>query len=391
MCLLLVGLICLPTSQAFGITVVIDDFTVGQGDSTTPALVRTTVGISPPPPATVNDMGGTHIIGAYRHLWLEQTANTSTDQTKSFVNANEWSTENGSHATGWGRVIWNGSSDPNDYSLAINMSTLTHIHFSSVYSDIATTFRIRLFNSATNYAQGTVTTVGGVSQNNVYIEPSAFTTYGSFSWSNNITRIELLYDPRLNIDTKVGAVNYEYGLPNIDCVTKRCTLNSDYSGLNAAIILPSAQSFPVTLYCEFVVANTGDGNDTVYIEDTLPLNMRLLSTTPTVRSPAGFSLSNASGTGPGPVTINWTSTTQLKQSTSPLVFRHSVEVTEFEGVRVNTFRARATRDTTWGTGCPFTLTHTVQRVPSLNEWGMIILSLLLAASAVWLIRRKMTA
>ncbi len=268
-CLLLVGLICLPASQAFGITVVIDDFTIGQGDSTTPALVRTTVGTSPPPPATITG-GATHIIGTYRHLELTQTANTSTDVTKTFVNATQWATENGSNATGWAKVIWNGNADPSVYGLAINMSTLTHIHFSRVYSDIPTTFRIRLFNSLGNYAEGTVTTPGLSPVTDVYLEPgSDFTLVGAFSWSDNITRIELFYDPQLNIDTNFNALDYDYGLPNIDCVSKRCTLNSDYSGLNAAINLPSAQAFPVTLYCEFVVANTGDGNDTVYIEDDL--------------------------------------------------------------------------------------------------------------------------
>lgn len=392
-CLLLVGLICLPASQAFGITVVIDDFTVGQGDSTTPALVLTAPGIAPPPPPGGATATGTpaQIIGTYRHLELTQTANTSNDQTKAFVNATQWATENGPNATGWAKVIWNGSSNPASYGLAVNMSTLTHIHFSSVYSDIPTTFRIRLFNSAGNYAEGTVTTPGLVSVDDVYLEPgSDFTLVGTFSWSNNITRIELFYDPKLNIDTFFNALDYDYGLPNIDCVSKRCTLNSDYSGLNLAINLPSAQSFPVTLYCEFVVANEGDGNDTVYMEDDLPQNMALVSATPSVQAPGGFVLGNASGTGPGPVTISWTSITELKQSTSPLVFRHSVTVTEFEGVRVNTFRARAEGDTSWGTGCPFTLTHAVQRVPSLNEWGMIILSLILAASAVWFLRRRKT-
>lgn len=385
-CLLLVGLICLPASQAFGITVVIDDFTVGQGDSSNPAVVLTAPGTD----TDTTSGGATHIIGTYRHLWIEQTENTSTDQTTGFVNANKWSTENGPSATGWGMVIWNGSATPASYGLAINMSTLTHVRLSSVYSDLATTFYVRLYNSAGNYAEATTTTPGGVTVTNIYLEVADFTPVGSFSWSNNITRIELFYDPRLNIDTSVGALDYDYGLPNIDCVSKRCTLNSDYSGLNAAINLPSAQSFPVTLYCEFVVANTGDGNDTVYIEDDLPQNLALVSATPSVQAPGGFVLGNASGTGPGPVTISWTSTTELKQSTSPLVFRHSVTVTEFEGVRVNTFRARAEADTSWGTSCPFTLTHAVQRVPSLNEWGMIILSLILAASAVWLLRRRKT-
>jgi len=384
MCLLLAGLFCLSTSQAFGANVVIDDFTVSQGSSAFPPLQRTSVGSSGP----VSVTGSTaNIVGGHRHLFLTQTTNVASIVSKAWVDVNEWDVSNDPGASGWGRVVWNGSATEANYGLALDWTNLSYINMAYLSNDNSTTFYLRVFTSAGNY--GTASVVVPSSLTNHQFVQGDFSVTGSLNWAN-ITRIEMWFDPRYAIDTRVLRLDAQLEAPNIDCVTKRWSLNSDWSGLVQTVNLPPGTTFPLTLYAEFTVANTGDGNDTVYIEDTLPAGLTLASVVPdAIISPPGFTLGNASGVGPG--VVSWTSTSELKAGES-LVFRYRITVAAFEGSKSNTFRARAGSDSVFSdTPCPAYVLYSPQRVPSLNQWGVILLSLLLIASAIWLMRKRRTS
>lgn len=378
-CVLVLGAFCMPASQAIGANTVIDDFSVGQAK-----VERTTIGLS----SVVSSTGTPAIIGGNRIMELYQTANNGTNTSSMKVEGSRYSQSNEAGATGYGVLEWNGTGTIGNYNLNLNMSGISNVHIKYISSDNETDVNIVFYTDGSNYATATLSNFEGTINDHYFNYPGDFSITGTMNWAD-VDRIRLYYNPKYAIDVELEQIDFNTQLPDIKCVTKKCTLNEDYTtGLVETMNLSSGQAFPFYLYCVFTVENTADGNDTLYIEDNLPLNMQLTSATPIVMQPSGFSLSNASGVGPNAI-IHWTSSTELTD-TEPLIFRHRIQVTSFDGLRTNTFQARATNGS-FTKSCPFYLYHTVERVPSLNEWGMILLSLLLAASAIWVLRRKKTS
>lgn len=392
-CLVLAGCFCLPLTEALG-AVVIDNFEVHQGSGGSPILSTTSPAALGP--ASIQDAGATNIVGEWRHVYLTQSSSTG-ERTETWVDtgANQWAVANQPGATGFGRVVWNGSSNAANFSLGANFNNLNYISINEITAELATNFYLDIYTSAGVWSRATIPVLAGTTSN-IHVAAGSFIAQaGGGALLNNINRIELSFDEVERIDITVKRLDAEFDTPEIVCFTKRWTLNSNYTSLSQTINLPAAQTFPVTLYVEYTVHNNGTGADRVYIEDTLPsvpTAMTLASVTAeSIEEPAGFALGDASGVGPG--VVSWTSTSEL-QGGETLRFRYRVTIgSTFDGSLTNSFQARGLTETQFSdTPCPSYVIHqTEQRVPSLNEWGAIILSLLLAVSAVWLIRKRRTS
>jgi hypothetical protein len=381
----------LPLSQAFGdVKVEIDTFELEQGTSQNPLLFRSTPGTS------TNALTGqptASIIGGTRVLEITTIA-TAGNIEKAFVdssnvpNKKSWVISNDTNVTGWGRVVWSGSSNVAGCSLSLNWANLNYIEVDNATTDHTTNMYVKLVsNGGLNSSLATFQVLQSPPNPVVPVRTflkSAFSGNVDFS---NICRIELIVDPTPELDCAVIDISAQLTSPCVDCVTKTWSENQDYSDQKSSITLPDAQAFPKTLYAQLTVANGCDGTDTVVIEDTLPDGATKSGNTVVV-APSGFNLGEASVNGQ---TLTWTSTSNLVKN-QPLIFRYPITfASSFPGqTKTNTFRARASNDVFTAKTCPASVSqgNNPPKVPSLNEWGSIILSLLLVVSAVWLLRKR---
>ena len=401
---LMVVMLCMMPSHASAASIVIDNFEIGQGDDTTPAVQANFGGSDQN--ATYDNPANGNIVGGWRYIRVQQTNSVSTN-IRGYVNGDPtpsqkaFSISNGVGSEGRGSAYWTGEHSTTGCALNLDLDAATKISLLDIYLDHNATITVNIFSdggSNSSVASRHFSTAGGPVTGDWEFLKAAFSGTADFS---AICRIELHVVPdTTDLQFTVKDFVAETAEPKIRCSSKMCTLNPDYTtGLSSAINLAGSASFPFPLYCVFTVTNTGDGNDTVQIQDTLPGAMVLNNVNPVaVTQPLplnSFDLGPASGVGPG--TVSWESNDELKSTSgiNTLVFRYRIDVSSFDAAnpQINSFRAKG-KSESWDDQdqktCPFTLTRGSQ-VPSLNEWGMIILSLVLAASAVWLVRRRRTS
>jgi len=394
-CILLIGLaFCLlPLSQAFGYTqLVIDDMEIEFGNAAFPAVQRTSPGTAV---AAQTGQNPNKIIGGARVLEVTMTGGpTSTDgfiDSTSDPTKRSWKVTNGTSTFGGGRIVWSGSANINDCTtFNLNWSNLHSLECDNLTTDHTTTFHVTLFSQGGGSSTVNQLVTGGVVFPALQITKNMFLAAGNVDLSH-VCRIQISVDASVEAAMDTGLIHVwaNFGQAVIRCTSKQWTTDSGYNNLQQALTLPSGQAFPVTLYAQLTATNSGDGNDTVYIEDVLDPVMTKSGPTVVV-SPAGFVLGESSGnTG----TINWTSTTKLKPG-EQLIFRFPISVSTFTGTKQNSFRARGGTETQFsGSSCPSTVTIGAPppRVPAMNEWGAMIAFVLICLGGLYLARRKRSA
>ncbi len=180
--------------------------------------------------------------------------------------------------------------------------------------------------------------------------------------------------------------------PNIHCVSPK-KLGFTTAAMMEHLTLPQGSSWEGDLYAQLSVTNASSPTipaapTQVTIQDILPPGMSFLGPVNVV-SPAGFNL----GPDPAPNStgiISWTSVSQLGINET-LVFTFKVHLKmDAPGTLTNSYLAKAAAAANFPPDvCQADVTlRKGGTVPSLNEWSAIILSLLLAASAVWLLRKR---
>ena len=255
-------------------------------------------------------------------------------------------------------------------------------------SDQDTTWTVTLFSDGgANSSVATFPQTGNVPILLQQLPKASFV--GTVNYAT-LCRIQITFANADAIDTALGVVTVVTETPSIHCVSpKLMGFTANPATMTQHLTLPQGPSFDGDLYASLSITNTAPSSATqINIQDVLPAGMSFQGDVVVV-SPAGFNLGANPGIG-STGTINWTTTDSLAVGAT-LQFTFKVHLTmAAPGSLTNTFRAKALTDATYPAGdCVGDLTlNQSSKVPSLNQWGAIILSLLLAASAIWLLRRR---
>jgi len=362
-------------NSAIGATIIIDDMSVVQGGSGTPAVADSSGG---PFPATDTD-GVTgapaNLIGGARLLEITHTAGAGAT-TSGWVNTttpHAWHVQNSDQATGWGRAVWCGSSNVADidgvYTLALDLTNLDYFNFIEVFADQITTFTFEVFTDATNGARATIDLTANETKNNVHLAKTTdFTNIGAgVDWSN-VQRIELRIDPVLAVDTRcleIQAITEEPGLA--------CTKTFDKS-----IVKPLDE-----ITATVVITNTGTGDvaTSVKVVDILDAGLTYKETVATYPAPdtvVGQTLTwdSLGPLNPGDsVTLKYVITVvTIAEGDPPLCNDVTATAIAFPGTVTNCY------------GCVSMID--IPTAPIFTQWGMIGFLLVIGAIAVRFMRRR---
>jgi hypothetical protein len=150
--------------------------------------------------------------------------------------------------------------------------------------------------------------------------------------------------------------------------------------------------------CGVYKVNFGGKNDNYHVAGELPPDTGAISITKEVTGECSGVSFEISITGPSPSTDTSSLTIQCNNGGNPVVF---------DGLAPGTYAIDEDPGTGWhhqtslphnvtvvaGQTTEYTITNAPNPstgIPTLSEWGMIIMSLLLAGSAIWMIRRRQT-
>jgi hypothetical protein len=405
------AMLCLlAPGQAVGVLVpvTIDDMTIAFGTGANPPLFNDqnvpplfTQRASQPPPVlpTANVFGGARIL----ELSIIQSASAVG---KAFIDGNAdpnlraWVVSNDTGSNGKGRIVWNGSSVTTD-PLACNLPQPTPYDWDKFYSirlqnvkaDQDTIWHVTLFsNAGANSSTYSFPQTGNIPIALKEILRADFAGNVNFA---SLCRIEISMDNADALDTAMTEVTALLDIPNppaIHCVSK--TLGpSPFNALtqkSSLILTPPGNTWEGDLYIQLTVQNgTPGAATTVDIRDVLPPEMTFQGDVQVQQPSPAFNL------GPNPLvgssgTIQWHTVDSLAEgATLQFYFKVHLKLNA-PGSVTNTSQAKASSDVDFPPG-PCTGSVTLfpgGKVPSLGEWGAIILMLVLAASAIWLLRRR---
>jgi hypothetical protein len=408
------AMICLLSpNQAAGdtfVNVTIDDFTIPFGTSGNPPLQNVDP-VPPPPPlvlrASQSGLSQTNVLGGARVLELVVFASASS-RAVAYIDGStdpllrSWSVGNDPGSDSGGRIVWNGSNNladplgcglpqPNTVGYCTNCTwdKFYSLKLAGVSNDQTTTWHVTLFSPGGTAAYSFLQ-LGNTPPTNPEILRAQFVPTAGFDFAT-LCRIDISVDHVDALDTTLTEATAVLDIPNppnIHCVSPKL-LGFTTNDMKQHLILPQGATFAGDLYAELSVTNTAPASPTqVVIEDVLPAGMTFQGDVNVV-SPPGFIL------GPDPVigsggTISWTSTSLLGVDET-LTFTFKVHlVMNAPGTLTNSFHAKALGLDFPADVCQgdVTLQNPPGKVPSLSEWSVIILSLLLAASAIWLLRKR---
>jgi len=402
-----VALFLLPASQASGAIITIDDFTVTQGSSGGPAaILQCTITANPVPPgglpSSPQDLTGLKILGGYRLLQVKQTENVGGAACiRTYCDGGsppQWAVSNDVDSRGNGYIEWNGTTTMGNYSLpTLDISSTGYIHIDRATSDLASTYVIRVYADAANFCSATFAApvspggpvdIGGVA----HPWQGATCTQAVLA---SVKRITLEFDAgNGDSDSGIRKVSAITASPDLACLNPKLfslgrnatTGELDVPAVPSLDLTDKVASWPATIFAELDVANSGSGQALVYIEDTMPAGMAYVAGSTKVIVPAGFILPEPDTSEAGK--IKWTSISNLLGQTT-LRFSIQLQQAEFSGTVTNSFHASVPGQPFTDGPCEGSLVfQPPRRVPSLTEWGTIILSLILAVSAVVLMRRR---
>lgn len=375
-CLLGFALLLLPFGQATAATIVIDDMAVQQGSAAEPAVEDCT---DPPAGPQRNGVTGpaANLVGGARVIEITHTAGDG-ECTNAYVNTappHSWNVANSPNSTGWGRVVWNGSSAEAQidtaYNLALDLCGLDHFLFTYVKSDHTTTFTFEVYNNAGQGSQATIA-MGNETKTNVALAPGDFAAIGGLTpvdWCQTITRITLRFDPVEDIDTAVR---------EIQAITAEPAMSCEKSFDHTAVIPGD------TVTATVLINNNGDIELTsVNVTDTLDTGLLYVAGTARVNGvltePAGGPAGPLVWNGIGPIAVSGTLTLTydiLVDSINPnQTLCNSVDVVSVDFPDLTTH-------------CEDCVTYTTHEVPTFTQWGIIGFALLLSIGGFWLMRRR---
>jgi len=279
------------------------------------------------------------MIGGYR--WLTLTKTAGSNYVSASVNTHRLNFSADSGATGNLLVTWNGSNTYSSESLAEDLSDAGDTFVVDVIScdwgvDDA---QIRAYTSDTAWSAATFDIPAGIAASTlIQVSKGLFLQGGAsaVSW-NKVNRIELYLPGISDLDLRIEQFY-------LDCLTPAPTVATFTAN-------PNWQTSPqLTTLCW--TGFNAQGNPT----------------------PVTFRIDGLSG---GAAGYSWVGTnTSACPTTTPLSIPASYRLKVVGLCDNSTYTANIQGEPS--------------RVPSLNEWGMIILSLILAASAVWFLRRRKT-
>lgn len=279
------------------------------------------------------------MIGGYR--WLTLTKSSGSNFVSASVNTHRLNFSADAGATGNLLVTWNGDADYADDSLAQDLSDAGDTFVLDVISCDwgVTAAQIRAYTSDTAWSAATFNIPAGIASSTlIQVTKASFLQGGTseVSWGT-VNRIELYLPGISDLDLRIEQFY-------LDCLTPAPTVASFTAN-------PSWQTSPqLTTLCW--TGFNAQGNPT----------------------PVTFHIVGLSG---GAVGYSWVGTNaSVCPTTTPSSIPASYRLTVVGLCDNSTYTADIQGEPS--------------RVPSLNEWGMIILSLLLAASAVWFLRRRKT-
>jgi hypothetical protein len=150
--------------------------------------------------------------------------------------------------------------------------------------------------------------------------------------------------------------------------------------------------------CGVYKVEFGGKSDNYHVTGELPPDTGAISITKVVTGECSGVSFEISITGPSPSTTTSSLTIQCNNGGNPVVF---------DGLAPGTYSVDESPGSGWhhqtslphnvtviaGQTTSFTITNAPNAIgiPTLSEWGIIIMSLLLAGSAIWMIRRRQTA
>jgi hypothetical protein len=288
-------------------------------------------------------VAGAEIMGGFRWLTIDATSGNQDDTTN--VSTAQLNFNNGTGSSANLLVTWNGS---NASRSANNFNSGAGFNFNALgdrfttvvnFCDLGVTVRIRVYTDNTNYSDANLVLPSGINSQQTFT--TLFSAFGIGSGAtgaanfNVVRRVTYLFPGSDALDVRIVDVR-------LDCPTPAPIINSFTA--NPSVLTPPANTS--------IAWNINlNGN---------PLSGRITSPCAT---PGSYNLPAASGSN----SFNVTST--------PCVL---------------TLKAIGTCDNATTT-LTVTTTPPPGKVPSMNEWGVIILSLLLAGLGFWLLRKRRTS
>jgi|WetSurMetagenome_2_1015567.scaffolds.fasta_scaffold03133_7 hypothetical protein len=403
----IIGLLAPDQAAEALVPVTIDDFTIAFGTEADPPLFNDqnvpplfTQRASQPPPV----LPQANVFGSARILELSIVQSAGTVG-KAFIDGNTdpslraWVVSNDTGSNGRGRIIWNGSSVTTDplacslpQPLPYNWDGFYSLRLENVKADQDTIWHVTLFSN-----NGANSSTASFAQNGKIPIPLKEILRTDFAGSvqfASLCRIEISMDnaDALSIATsQVTALLDSPPHPVIHCASKTLGPSPfNQATQKSSLTLPTGSTFDGDLYVQVTVQTTAPGAAAqIDIEDVLPPKMTFQGDIHVQQPSPSFNL----GTDPeigSTGTIKWT-TVDLLPEGATLQFYFKVHLAlNAPGTATNTFRAKATTDVVYAPGeCSAIASLSGDhRVPSLSGWGAIILSFVLAASAIWLLRKR---
>jgi len=368
----LVGVLALflfVPNSAIGALIIIDNMTVFQGSSASPALEDCTVAGGPETDGVAG--GAANLVGGARMLEITHSV-SDTACTRAYVNGGTpsgWAVANDPNATGWGRAVWGGSSTLiANHGLTLDLTNIDYFNFTYVKADHPTTFTLRVYNSAAQGSQATISMDGVADKTNHHVLKAAFAAIGGLTavdWSANISRITLRFDQVEDIDVvvrEIQAITSEN--PDLTCTKE---FDKSYAEPGDEIT------------ATVVITNTGDVSTEIKVVDVLDAGLTYKETV--APSPAAPVEAPAQ-------TLTWASLGPLDPGDSLTLKYVITVVTIAQGdVLCNDVTAEAL-------GWPGTVTNCydcvsmVPQAPTFTQWGIIGFLLVLGAVAVLFMRRR---
>jgi uncharacterized repeat protein (TIGR01451 family) len=370
----LVGMLALflfVPNSAIGATIVIDDMSVKQGSSASPILTD----CDPTGPALQAGVTGAeaNLIGAARIIEITHDVGDG-PCTKAYVDGDPtdpgWAVANDPNSTGWGRAVWGGSNtDINNYGLTLNLANLVYFNFTYVKADHATTFTFRVYNSATQGSEATITMPGSPTEKtDVHVTKADFIAISGLTtavdWSTNISRITLRFDEVEDIDIyvrEIQAITEEP--PGLICTKK----------FDKSLVDPGDE-----ITATVVILNTGCVATPVKVTDVLDNGLvfkEMVAGYPDPDTVAGQVLTwdSLGPLDPGnSLTLQYVITVTAISQGESLCNDATAEAIDFRGVATNCRACVGTGGT----------------APTFTQWGMIGFLLVMGAISVWLMRRR---
>ena len=310
-------------------------------------------------------------------------------------------------AEGNGLIVWSGGATAGLYLLNANFSANgDHITLSVITVDQDVTLNLDLYTSGSLASRATIPLLQGFSgDKTIALSTTSAGTYDSYFATqiggagpvnfSNVNEVHLSWVGPEALDLTIDFLDVQ-GDATVSCVGK--TLN----GLSAATIAPVIPPATTDLNVAVTVRNnpSSTANTPIQILDTLAASV--VGSAWSYLGPTGVTCSNPVAPCPtvaGPVivgnTLEWTTGAGTLAPGQTMTLTYQLRVTDLAAgnSKSNCVSVKMQPGDVYPsctTSCIATVTATSppSKVPTMNEWGLILTSILLCLGGVYLMRRK---